>query len=779
VVETAPLSRLGNGRARAVIPAALAFALVATCGAFGAAPSPRSFFGHEVGADRTVLDWDRVAAYFRALQDSSDRLLVQELGKSTEGRPFLAVIIAAPSTLARLDRYAWIQRKLADPRLMPEPEAERLIAEGKAVVMITCSIHSTEPASTGTAAEFAYRLATEDSPRVREILENTIILLVPSLNPDGLDLVTRWYRRTLGTAFEGTDPPELYQKYTGHDNNRDWYFFTQAETRLTVSRLHNVWHPQIVYDIHEQGPYAARMFVPPWMDPIDPHIDPIIVQECNAFGMGMAADLTGAGKTGVLVEALYDFWSPSRAYQAYHGGLRILSESASARLASPLTVRPDQIAASAPGYSPRRSSWNYLEPWTGGEWRLRDIIDYQLIAMESLVRQAAVGREGLLRNFYRIGLRALEPRSPAAFVIPERQRDPGAARTLLEKLAFGLVEVRRASEPAGSYVILTAQPYGAFARTLLEKQDYPDLSRRPYDVTAQTLPLLMGVEIHAVDSLPAVSSELVTTFRFESDGGPRASDTDSWLAASPHAFERRRIGIYKSFVPEPDEGWTRWLLEQFGFPYASLRNGDLTGADLRRRFDVLVFPDQAASTIADGYRVGSMPDEYTGGLGERGAAALKRFAEAGGTLVFFNRSARYATDALALPMRDVTAALSEREFDSPGSLLNADVDRASALAFGMPASIAIWSEASPTWEVPEGSPARVVVRYPQSKLLASGRLVGEKYLAGKAALLDVPLGSGRVILFGMRPQYRAQSYATFKLFFNALIDLRPGTPARP
>ena len=751
--------------ARRVIPLVLALAALAAA----AVPSPESHFGHKMGADRTVLDWDRVVSYFQALERSSDRIRVRELGKSTEGRPFLAVTIAAPSTLRNLDRYAWIQKKLADPRLTPEDEAEKLIGEGKAVVLMTCSIHATELASTHTAIEFAYRLLTEDTPRFRAILDHTIFLLVPSLNPDGLEIVTRWYRKTLGTRFEGTPPPELYQKYAGHDNNRDWYFFTQAETRLTVAQLHNLWHPQIVYDVHQQGPFASRMFVPPWMDPIEPNIDPILAQECNLIGTGIAVDLTAAGKAGVVMNALYDLWSPARHYQAYHGGLRILTEAASARLATPITVRPDEIEPSAPGYLPRERSWNYLEPWMGGTWRLRDIVDYQLIAMESVLYQAATRREDLLRNFYRIGRRAVSRTSPWAFAIPTGQRDPVAAAKLIQTLAFGQVEIEQAAQAfeaggkkysAGTWVIRMQQPYSSFAKTLLERQSYPDLRlypggppKRPYDVTAHTLPLLMGVQVDAIDSPVAVP---LAPLSGEIPSKPR-----------PLAIPAR-IGVYKSFVPAIDEGWTRWVLEQFGVPYHSAANSDILAGDLRRRFDALIFPDQRPASIVRGYRAGEMPEEYTGGLGEKGAEALKRFASDGGTLVFLNHSTQYATETFGLDVKNVVRGLSNTEFYSPGSLLNVTLDSNSPLTRGLPAEIAIWSEGSPAWDVPQGSPARVAARYPQSGILASGWLLGEKYLAGKAALIDYPVGSGRVILFGMRPQYRGQSYQTFPLLFNAL-----------
>ena len=405
----------------------LLLTLAAACAA-AAPPTPRSHFGHEIGADRVLVDWSKVVSYFTALEKSSDRVRVREVGKTVDGKPLIAATIASAETIRNLDKYLKIQQRLADPRGLPDAEAEKLIAQGKTVVMITCSIHATEVASTQTAAEFAYRLITEDKPKFRAILANTIFILVPSLNPDGVDIVTQWYRKTLGTPYEGTAPPELYHRYVGHDNNRDWYIMSQPETRAVVSQLHNVWHPQIVYDVHQQGATASRIFVPPWLDPIDPNVDPIMAQFGNAIGAGMAADLTAAGKTGVAINAMYDFWTPSRHYQSYHGGMRILSESASARLASPITVTPDQIASQALGYNPRERSWNYLEPWAGGEWHIRDIVDYQLIALESCLYQAAIRREDLLRAFHRIGKKASEKTAPWGFLISKSQLDPGSAR---------------------------------------------------------------------------------------------------------------------------------------------------------------------------------------------------------------------------------------------------------------------------------------------------------------------------------------------------------------
>ncbi|MBK9166686.1 MAG: peptidase M14 [Bryobacterales bacterium] len=758
-------------------------------------PAPAEYFGHELTADRQLLDWEKVVSYFRELDAASPLIKVEELGTTTEGRPFIAAIISGGRTMQNLQGHIEIQRKLADPRLTPEAHVDALVNDGKAVVMITCSIHSTEVASTHSAVLFAHKLVSSaETAATRQILDNVIFILVPSLNPDGVDIVTNWYRNTLETPFEGTSPPELYHKYVGHDNNRDWYIFSQAETRLAISKLHNVWRPQVVYDVHQQSAYGARLFVPPWLDPVEPNVDPLLVQSMNHFGTGIAMDLTAAGKKGVVVNAIYDFWTPARAYQAFHGGMRILTESASARLATPVTIQPDQLTERALGYSPREASWNHPDPWQGGEWRLRDIVEYQMLAFESCLRQAAMRRESLLRNFYRVQKNQVERQEPYSFVIPAQQRDPGATKRLIDTLVFGMVEVEIESD--GSRRVRMQQPYSGFAKALLERQRYPDLReypggppRRPYDVTAHTLPLLMGVDVEVRRRPSGVGAIRPATT--PPAGRLSASDTDTWPAINRLWSERRqvwrdpktgdfapeqvsadwkevkrpRVGLYKSYVPAMDEGWTRWILERMGFAYESVRNSDVVSGNLHERFDVILFPDQPPSTIAGGYKRGTMPDEYTGGLGETGAAALKAFARDGGTLVFLNRSTAWAVEALELPARDTLREKSNREFYAPGSLLNVKLDASHPLAHGLPETIPVWMEHSPAWDIEEGA----VARYGDRNLLASGWLLGENHLFGRAALADIRQGEGRVILFGMRPQYRAQSYLTMKLLFNALV----------
>ena len=788
----------------------LCLLLLSSTSAAAAVPTPERHFGHKIGVDYELLDWDKVVTYFQALEKSSDRIKFMELGKTVEGRPQIAVAISAPANIKSLEHYRDIQLRLSDPRKTSASEAAQLFQQGKAIVMITCSIHATEVASTHTAVEFAYRLLTEDTnPKFKAILDNVIILLEPSQNPDGVDIVTRWYRKTRGTPWDGTSPPELYHHYVGHDDNRDWYIFSQPETRNTAA-LENKWHPQIVYDVHQMGENQARLFVPPWMDPVDPNVDPILMSICNMIGTGIATDLYASGKTGIALNGVYDFWSPARQYQAYHGGARILTESASVKLATPITLKADEITSNALGYNPRERSWNYLVPWMGGTWHIRDIIDYQSIAWESLLYQAATRRADLLKYFYEINKDNVERKAPYAFVIPASQRDPGASKKMLDTLAMGEIEIERATDrftadgkeySTGSYVVSMHQPFSGWVKTLLETQNYPDLRlypggppKRPYDVTAQTLPMLMGVETETIKDSFQAKLTPASQYAFDLDhakpsGGWAASDVSSWkeVAARWKAGQQvyrdnatgdfyasagngrkqlpsPRIGLYQAYVPSMDEGWTRWLFDDFGFAYTKLVNADITAGQLRQKFDSIVIPDQSRQTIAQGYRENQMPPAFTGGLGEKGAAAVKEFVEQGGTLILLNHASDYARD-IGVTAKNVIQGVESKDFYSPGSLLNVSLDAKSPLAYGMPAEITLWSEGSPAWDAPAN---QVVARYPDKAVLASGWLLGEKYLAGKGALLDVPMGGGHIIMFGMRPQYRGQSYQNFKLLFNAM-----------
>lgn len=750
------------------------------------APAPKDVLGFVPGDDRKLASWAQVVGYFEALAKASDRVKFAEIGKSSMGKPFVIATISSPENLARLDEYQKIQEQLADPRQLGPPggrdrKAAELIRRGKTIVLITCGIHSTEVGSTLSSMLIAHRLASSDAPEIQNILRNTIILLVPSLNPDGVDIVKNWYDKTLGTPYEGTDPPELYHKYTGHDNNRDWYAFTQVETQITVDKIHNVWHPQIVHDIHQQGALGSRLFLPPYMRPVEPNVPKQIVAGYTEIGEYMARQLRVAGFTGITTNSTYDAWSPSRAYSHYHGGVRILSETASCKIATPITVKFGDLRAGL-GFDPRKESETFGPLWPGGEWHLRDITNYMTTAAFLLLRHAAENRDRWLNRFYEIGKDAVRPRVSGqlfAFVLPGKIDDSDREvrrSTLLEILKRGGVETQGVEAfhlngiaiPKGTPVIRLDQPYGLFAKALLERQVYPNLRDseghpiQPYDVTAHSLPLLMDVRVIPIHKPRAFKWALQT------------SGFASLTGCSPPST----YGLYRSSVPAIDEGWTRWVFDEKArsnncFRYASVTDREIKSSALDK-YRAIIIPDQNPNAIFSGYKAGVMPPEFTGGLGAAGVQALRNFVEQGGTLVCLNRASIFAIEQFKLPVRDVTDGVSEKDFFVPGSILRLELDTSNPITEGMPRESIAWVEDSPAFDLVKTgntNPAnvRVIARYPANKNpLLSGWLLGENRIRGKAALVEVTMGKGRIVLFGFRPQYRSQSLATYPLLFNAI-----------
>lgn len=750
-----------------------------------AVPTPRSILGFEPGEDRKLAEWPALVRYYRALARASDRVDYRELGKTTLGAPFVALVISSPRNLRQLERYRRINARLANPRTLGTNRAAlEALRDGKTVVLISSGIHSDEVGGHLTPAILAHRLATDTSAATRTILDNVILWLLPSLNPDGVTILTRWYNRTLGTAAEGTAPPELYHHYAGHDNNRDWYAFTQVETRLTVDSLYGVWHPHIVHDIHQQNTVGARLFLPPYLDPIEPNVDPLLVDGVNALGAAIAWELAGQGKTGISINASFDAWTPARAYPHYHGAVRILSETASGNLASLVDVSFDELATRERGFDPRERSWNFTAPWPGGRWRLRDIVAYQTDAAYALLVNAARYRDRWLANFLSVGWRAVRGWKdwPYAYVIP-KQQDTIALATLLGVLQRGQVEIRAAQQPftavgqrypAGTFVVVLRQPYAAFAKTLLEVQRYPDRRlypdgppERPYDVTAHTLPLLMGVTaVAARDSLRVPLSAPILPLR--ATPGYRGFGEG----------EAPRIGLYKAYLGSGDEGmdegWTRWVFDTWKVPYVTVVDSVVRGGRLREKFDVILLPDQSPRGIVEGLPARVYPAPYPGGIGEDGVQALRQFVLDGGTLVALNEASRFAVQSLLLPVRNVLEGVPDEEFYAPGSIFRLELDPEHPVARGLPPHGVAWFENGPAFDVLDSTTVRVIGRYPAdpAKVLLSGWVLRPERVAGQAALLEVRQGQGRVVLFGFRPQYRGQSLATFPLLFNSL-QLRP------
>ena len=744
----------------------------------GQVPSPADHFGFDMGAERQLANWDDLTSYYEALAHASDRVAVDTLGPTTRGRPFVMLTITSPANHARLHDLHAIQRRISDPRSVGgDDELQQLLDEGRTIVMITHAIHSTEVGSAQSAAKLAHHLASSTGDKVREILDNVILLQIPSLNPDGTQWINDFYNEHVGTEFEGRAAPWLYHFYTGHDNNRDWYTFYQNETQHTV-RAQNDWHPHIVHDIHQMGGSGARIFFPPYIDPMEPNVDPGLVTAVNQLGAYMAAELTSQGKKGVVINAIYDGFHPGRAYMHYHGGARILSETASAQLASTVNV-PREVVVGGREYDASQAAWNFPWPWEGGEWGLPDIVEYQFSGAMALLTNAAKNRRFWLENAHAVNRRAVEGWEdwPAAWVLPAGHEDRVGLESILRILTMGDVEVRRAEAdfmaggatyPAGSHVVLMRQPNASFAQTLLTEQEYPDLRefpggppKRPYDVTAHTLPLLMGAEAHALAAAPDVAlSEPIEVVSVEYElpdalSGPGAP----------------RVGMYKGHQEPMIAGWTRWMLDRHGMRYDSLHDARMRAGSLGDDYDVLIFQSQSDRSISEGHPAGSLPEQYTGGLGDDGRAAVREFVEAGGRLVVMEEAAEFAAGLFGLGVANAVEGLSNTDFYVPGSILRVDL-AADPLAAGYDGSTPVWYwRSSRAFDV-DDERVDVIGRYSENDPVVAGWVLGPERLAGKPALLRARVGSGEVILFGFQPNYRGQSIVTWPLFFNAIAGGR-------
>ncbi len=758
--------------------ALLLLLLVTTAGPLAgqAVPAPASHFGFEIGADRKLATWDQLTGYYEAVAQASPRVTVDTLGATTMGLPMVMLTITSPENHAHLEELRQIQLKLADPRKISGPdELESLLERGRTVALITHGIHATEVGGPQMAARLVYRMATSQDPEILEILDQVIFLDIPSLNPDGAQWVGDWYNQWVGTEYEAAPLPWLYHYYTGHDNNRDWYAFTQVETQLTVKKAHNVWHPQIVHDIHQMGSNGARIFFPPFIDPWEPNIDPGLIAGVNQLGSYMAAEVTSKGMPGAVIHDRYDAFTPARAYQHYHGGVRILSETASARIASPLDISLEELTSGRTG-DMTVASWNFPWPWMGGRWGLDNIVDYMETGAVALLKNAAKNRRYWLENFYHINQRAVNgwDRWPEAWVIPAGQENEAGLAYLLRILTTGDVEVHRAQSafeaggrvfPRGSYVVPTAQPYGSFAQTMLEVQVYPDLREypggpplRPYDVTAHTLPLLMDVDAVPLESLPPLALS-------EPVGIP------DWAFSLPEGLsgpDAPRVGIYRSWQEPIEEGWTRWTFDQHGLAYDTIRDARIRSGALREDYDVILFQNQDPESIRSGFEAGVLPPEYTGGIGPEGALALAAFVREGGRIVAVEEATDYFIDLFDLQVSNAVERLPPEEFFIPGSILSVELDAAYALNRGMGARTPVWFwRSSRAFDVADPD-MEVMARYGDAGLLLSGWISGEEYLAGKPAVVEAKVEDGSLVLFGFQPDYRGQSVMTWPLLFNAL-----------
>jgi len=821
-------------------------------------PTPESVLGHKPGDDFYLANYDESRDYFHKLAAASNRIKLISVGKTTRGLDWEIAIISSPENLAALDKYKDISRRLAQGRGLTDEQAKALSHDGKAIVHIDGGLHSTEVAGAQQSILLAYKLvSTEGDPEVDAILSNVILMLWPTLNPDGQNEVVAWYRKNVGTPYEVSPLPDLYQEYVGHDNNRDGYMNNMLESR-DVTRAELEWNPLIFYCHHQSAPFPTRIFIPPFTEPISSNINPLMARWLNVLGVSMAAYLDEHQMPGAVHRVGFDNWYPGFLdfTHIFRNSISFFTETALYEYATPHFYTVDDFPKDRQRLT---SEVFYSSPWKGGWWRLADAVRYMEGASMAVLDTAAKYRETLLYNRYqaaRDNIERFRKEPPFAYVIPQEQRDLPTAATLVEKLLINGIEVHRAQgsftangrEYKNAWVIRMDQPFSPLVKELFEPQQYPDLRQspngppiRPYDVAGWTLPMQMGVEI-AVVTDPLTDSQRASLKPIDdpglapgtiqgtgaayilshqpnaafsaineilSAGGqisfskaevptPTGSETGAVIvtgidreklagilrkhsvnalaaAKSPAdavATRKPRVGLYRSWTGNIDEGWTRWILEDYGFAPVALRNADIQAGHLRERLDAIIIPDASPKRIMDGFAPGTISGEYTGGIGETGVEALRAFVRSGGTLIAFNSASLFAISSLGLPVSNALEGLNNDQFYCSGSLLHVELREPNHPAlWGMPREPIVMFERGPAFDPKSGFHGTVLASYSKDRNpLASGYLLHPERIQGKAAALEVFSGEGRVYLFGFRPQWRGQSHGTYKLIFNAIYD---------
>lgn len=496
-------------------------------------PTPEQYFGFKMGADRKLAHWDDLVKYYNKLGDASPRMKVVNMGKTTLGNPFLALYISSPENLAKLEDYRKMNARLSDPRGVAQTEIDQIIANGKAVIVQSFGLHSSEVAAAQTAAEFTHDMLTRNDEEMNRILDNVISIVIPCFNPDGEIMITEWYRKNVGTEYEGGPLPNLYHHYIGHDNNRDAYMQNTIESVYGAKIMFKEWMPQAYVDHHQMGAYGARLYVPPYAEPIRPDGDPLVWREMAWYGAHIAYKEEENNKSGVVNAAIYSGWGHFGFHwiTPFHNIAGMLTESASARLATPLYVHPDQLEGNIHGMPKYEAQTSFPNPWPGGWWHVRDIVEQQKIAALAIADIAARNKETVLKNAYLKATRQTQRGAEAeikAYIIPAEQHDVLTANKLVNVLLGQGVEVKRTNAElrhegkvygAGSYVVSMAQPKQGVIRWLLGRTFYPDNDYtrdrnndpiRPYDMSTDNVAEYMGVRVETANTKVEGNYPIVT-----------------------------------------------------------------------------------------------------------------------------------------------------------------------------------------------------------------------------------------------------------------------------
>lgn len=824
--------------------------------------SPEDFFGFQMGEDRKLAEWLKMVDYYNLVATESDRIKVVNMGETEMGHPFLALYISTPENLARLDEIKAYNDKLVDPRGIPMNEIDEAVENSVAIVVQSFGIHSNEVAAPQTAVETVYDMLTRNDEDMMRILNETLSVFIPAFNPDGQKMVVDWYMDNVGTEWETSPLPWLYHKYIGHDTNRDAFATNMASSGYGAEIIFREWNPQSYIDHHQMGAYSARFYVPPYAEPIRPDGDPLVWREMDWYGAHIAQDEEIHGKTGVINGAYYTGWGHFGFHwiTPFHNIAGMLTESATTRLGTPIYIQPDQLTGARYNFPEYEEQINFPNPWPGGWWRVRDIVEQQKIAALALLDISAKNRKLILKSSYLKASRQTERGKNAdtkAYIIPATQHDAPTMEKLVNILLGQGIEVHKSENGfthenrnygAGTYVVSMAQPKQGLVRWLLGETHYPDnfytrnvdgSPKRPYDMSTDTINDYMMVDtvpvgsavmadlnvvmdrVHTAGSVESSDNGYVMDGRLnesftalnmlyevgvdvsrvdESGNGLRAGDfivtgsvdydylnqiaaeTGVSFKAAPAGIDARpmkqlKVGLYRRYLAgNMDEGWTRWLLEQYKFPFDQLYDKDLTEDNLKQ-YDVVILPNDNMTRLrgSDEDYAAQFPPEYRSGLQEDETEALKAFVSNGGSLVVLGDAGEYAIDEFHLPIENAVEGISTKDFWSPGSTLKMTFNNeGNKIAYGMPDDgVALFLVSNDVYKVKRNTRnfrVNRIASYKDRDILKSGWLLGEDHIANLAVGVTVTHGEGDVVLTGIRPQFRAQTHGTFKLLFNALVS---------
>ena len=875
--------------------------------------SPKSQFGFNLGDDYQLANYKQIAEYWRKLDAESDRLIVEEIGKTAEGRPHLMAIVTSPANQRNLARYKAISRRLALAEGLDDAQARVLAKEGRAVVWIDGGLHATEVLGAQQLAQMVYEMVSRTDEETMRFLDECIILFVHA-NPDGNDLVADWYMRNrVPERRSMANLPRLYQKYIGHDNNRDFFMSTQAETENINRVLYHEWFPQILYNHHQSGPAGTVVWSSPQRDPYNYNLDPSLILGLQALGTHLHQRLASEGKPGATMASggSYDGWwnGGIRNTGNFHNIIAILTET----IGSPTPMR---IPLVMQRQIPTR---DLAYPIAPQEWRFRQSIEYSMSFNRGVIDYAARNRENLLFDIYRMGQRSIQRgsgdtwtpvptrmqaiadrmggggrggsgaadrdaaiwaalhtpdlRDPRGYIIPANQADFPTATKFINALREVNVTVHRATRdfeaagkryPVNSYVVFTAQAFRPHVMDMFEPQDHPNVipypgapPTPPYDNAGWTLAYQMGVEFDRildpfsgpfekvsewnvrppagrVNSSPDAEGYLVNralndasvavnrllkagddVFAQAAGGGSAffigakpgtlarlqtvarelgVSFDSTKLSMSATKVRAPRIGLWDQYGGSMESGWTRWILEQFEFPFARVYAPELDAGNLTAKYDVLIFVNgaiRAASGSGRGARgagadpaaadPADVPAEYRSQLGrvtaDRTLPQIKAFIETGGTVIALGDSAMNLAEFLNLPIENHLvengAPLPRAKYFVPGSVVTARVDTHHPLAAGMRDRTDFFFDNSPVFKLKPGATQagiRTIAMFDTATPLRSGWAWGQKYLDGGVLALEARVGKGSAILYGPEILQRAQPHGTFKLLFNGIYS---------